>query len=116
MTDLILSVRNLCRRTWSRACISQVLRRFTPCAISAHARDHVWKPITTLKLSGLLRIGIGWLQVLDERDFPYSDLKLLASARSAGKTYDFQGTTYTCGSYLVSTVAALHRGVRRALP
>jgi aspartate-semialdehyde dehydrogenase len=34
-------------------------------------------------------------QVLDERDFPYKDIKLLASARSAGKTYDFQGKTYT---------------------
>jgi aspartate-semialdehyde dehydrogenase len=26
-----------------------------------------------------------FLQVLRERDFPYSDLKLLASARSAGR-------------------------------
>ena len=35
------------------------------------------------------------LQVLDERDFPYKDIKMLSSARSAGKTYDFQGKTYT---------------------
>lgn len=35
------------------------------------------------------------LQVLDERDFPYKGIKMLSSARSAGKTYDFQGTTYT---------------------
>jgi hypothetical protein len=34
-------------------------------------------------------------QVLHERDFPYSDLKLLASARSAGRTYSFEGEQYT---------------------
>ena len=33
--------------------------------------------------------------MLHERNFPYSDLKLLASARSAGRTYDFEGCTYT---------------------
>ena len=35
------------------------------------------------------------LQVLSERDFPYSGIKMLASARSAGRTYDFEGETYT---------------------
>jgi aspartate-semialdehyde dehydrogenase len=33
--------------------------------------------------------------VLSERDFPYSNIKMLASARSAGRTYDFEGETYT---------------------
>jgi aspartate-semialdehyde dehydrogenase len=33
--------------------------------------------------------------VLTERDFPYSDIRMLASARSAGRTYDFEGQTYT---------------------
>jgi aspartate-semialdehyde dehydrogenase len=33
--------------------------------------------------------------VLKERDFPYSDMKMLASARSAGRQYDFDGQTYT---------------------
>lgn len=52
-----------------------------------------------MRLSGNQQLDIGivcTIQVLDQRDFPYSDLKLLASSRSAGKTYDFQGTTYTC--------------------
>jgi aspartate-semialdehyde dehydrogenase len=35
------------------------------------------------------------LQVLSARNFPYSSLKMLASSRSAGKTYDFEGETYT---------------------
>ena len=34
------------------------------------------------------------LQVLKERDFPYSDVKMLASARSAGRKYEFDGTEY----------------------
>lgn len=33
--------------------------------------------------------------MLKERDFPYSDIKMLASARSAGKQYEFEGETYT---------------------
>ena len=32
--------------------------------------------------------------MLKERDFPYSDMKMLASARSAGRQYDFDGQTY----------------------
>lgn len=34
------------------------------------------------------------MQVLKERDFPYSDMKMLASARSAGKSYEFDGQEY----------------------
>lgn len=40
-------------------------------------------------------VGQEFLRVLSERNFPYSSLKLLASARSAGKTQDFEGVTYT---------------------
>lgn len=35
-------------------------------------------------------------RVLKERDFPYSDIKLLTSARSAGKKYTFDGQELTC--------------------
>ena len=35
-------------------------------------------------------------QVLHERNFPYSDILMLASARSAGKKYAFEGVEYTC--------------------
>ena len=33
--------------------------------------------------------------MLKERDFPYSDIKMLASSRSAGKEVQFDGATYT---------------------
>jgi aspartate-semialdehyde dehydrogenase len=40
-------------------------------------------------------VGQEFLTVLAERNFPIKNLKLLASARSAGKTATFAGTTYT---------------------
>jgi aspartate-semialdehyde dehydrogenase len=40
-------------------------------------------------------VGQEFLRVLDQRNFPIGNLKLLASARSAGKTIDFKGKTYT---------------------
>ncbi len=40
-------------------------------------------------------VGQEFLTVLAERKFPMRSLKLLASARSAGKTIDFAGKTYT---------------------
>jgi aspartate-semialdehyde dehydrogenase len=40
-------------------------------------------------------VGQEFLTVLAERDFPIKNLKLLASARSAGKKVTFKGQTYT---------------------
>jgi len=40
-------------------------------------------------------VGQEFLNVLAERNFPIRSLKLLASARSAGKKIDFRGQTYT---------------------
>src|SRR5216117_1087656 len=40
-------------------------------------------------------VGQEFLTVLAERNFPIKNLKLLASARSAGKKVDFKGLTYT---------------------
>src|SRR3954470_1012877 len=40
-------------------------------------------------------VGQEFLNVLAERDFPIKSLKVLASARSAGKTVDFRGKAYT---------------------
>jgi aspartate-semialdehyde dehydrogenase len=40
-------------------------------------------------------VGQEFLTVLAERNFPIKSLKLLASARSAGKTVTFNGQTYT---------------------
>jgi len=40
-------------------------------------------------------VGQEFLNVLAERNFPIKNLKLLASARSAGKTVSFKGTDFT---------------------
>jgi aspartate-semialdehyde dehydrogenase len=40
-------------------------------------------------------VGQEFLRVLEHRNFPFSNLKLLASGRSAGKKIDFKGKTYT---------------------
>src|SRR3954466_16185757 len=40
-------------------------------------------------------VGQEFLTVLAERNFPIKTLKVLASARSAGKTVAFKGHTYT---------------------
>lgn len=40
-------------------------------------------------------VGQEFLAVLDERNFPIGNLKMLASARSAGKTTTFKGKAYT---------------------
>ncbi len=40
-------------------------------------------------------VGQEFLRVLDQRQFPIRSLKLLASAKSAGKTIEFKGKTYT---------------------
>src|SRR5688500_16810278 len=40
-------------------------------------------------------VGQEFLAVLAKRDFPIKNLKLLASARSAGKTVEYRGKTYT---------------------
>lgn len=40
-------------------------------------------------------VGQEFLKVLEQRNFPIGELKLLASARSAGKTLTFKGVTYT---------------------
>eukprot|EP00512_Aurantiochytrium_limacinum_P006973 CAMPEP_0171525720 /NCGR_PEP_ID=MMETSP0959-20130129/9919_1 /TAXON_ID=87120 /ORGANISM="Aurantiochytrium limacinum, Strain ATCCMYA-1381" /LENGTH=365 /DNA_ID=CAMNT_0012066913 /DNA_START=308 /DNA_END=1405 /DNA_ORIENTATION=+ len=40
-------------------------------------------------------VGQELLDLIKERNFPFADLKLLASARSAGKTQEFMGKTYT---------------------
>ncbi len=40
-------------------------------------------------------VGQELLQILEQRDFPFDSLKMLASSRSAGKQITFKGTTYT---------------------
>jgi aspartate-semialdehyde dehydrogenase len=40
-------------------------------------------------------VGQEFLQLIQERKFPFNELKLLASKRSAGKKIEFMGKTYT---------------------
>jgi aspartate-semialdehyde dehydrogenase len=40
-------------------------------------------------------VGQEFLAILEERDFPFDSLKMLASSRSAGKKIEFKGKTYT---------------------
>jgi len=40
-------------------------------------------------------VGVEFLQVLERRNFPVTDLVLLASKRSAGTTLEFKGKKYT---------------------
>lgn len=39
-------------------------------------------------------VGTEFLKLIEERNFPFNELRLLASKRSAGKTVDFMGKTY----------------------
>ena len=40
-------------------------------------------------------VGQEFLRVLDERNFPVTELSLFGSSRSAGSTYEFKGKKYT---------------------
>ena len=40
-------------------------------------------------------VGQEFLKILDERDFPFDSVKMLASSRSAGKKIEFKGKEYT---------------------
>lgn len=39
-------------------------------------------------------VGTTFLKVLEERDFPFENLYIMASAKSAGKTINFRGKDY----------------------
>ncbi len=40
-------------------------------------------------------VGQEFLKIIEQRNVPFASLKMLASARSAGKKFDFMGQTYT---------------------
>src|SRR5271163_3208571 len=56
-------------------------------------------------------VGVEFLQLLEERDFPLAELRLLASPRSAGKTMKFKGTELK----IEALTAEAFRGVDIAL-
>ena len=39
-------------------------------------------------------VGSTFLKVLEERDFPFNELYMMASSKSAGKTINFKGSDY----------------------
>ena len=53
------------------------------------------KPLTVAVVGATGVVGGTMIRMLLEREFPYSELRLLASARSAGSELDVAGTTYT---------------------
>ncbi|MCX5661152.1 MAG: aspartate-semialdehyde dehydrogenase [Planctomycetota bacterium] len=56
-------------------------------------------------------VGQEFLNVLEQRDFPFSNLKLLASARSAGKTAEFKGKKYTIEELTESSFKGVDLGL-----
>ena len=40
-------------------------------------------------------VGQEFLKLIEERNFPFGELKMLASSRSAGKKINFMGKEYT---------------------
>ncbi|MDD4722792.1 MAG: aspartate-semialdehyde dehydrogenase, partial [Acidaminococcaceae bacterium] len=40
-------------------------------------------------------VGQEFIKLLNERDFPFDELRLLASAKSIGKQYEIKGKMYT---------------------
>lgn len=52
-------------------------------------------------------VGTELLELLEQRQFPIAELKLLASARSAGKTLTFKGTEITVETVSEETLAGL---------
>jgi aspartate-semialdehyde dehydrogenase len=70
-------------------------------AMSTAARSHSPAPRTssttapTVAVVGVTgAVGQEFLNVLEQRNFPFSNLTLLASSRSAGKALTFKGKTY----------------------
>ena len=53
------------------------------------------KQYTIAILGATGAVGTQMLQCLDEQEIPVGELRLLASARSAGKTVEFRGQTVT---------------------
>jgi len=64
-------------------------------------------------------VGVEILRVLERRNFPVASLKLLASARSVGKTLEFKGKPYkveelTAGSFKGVDIAFFSAGATRS--
>ena len=64
-------------------------------------------------------VGQEFLRIIEERDFPFTSLKMLASSRSAGKKIEFKGKTYvveelTKNSFARVDIALFSAGASRS--
>jgi aspartate-semialdehyde dehydrogenase len=64
-----------------------------PAVLAAGGRSTFQPNVAIVGATGA--VGQEFLRVLDQRNFPFSNLTLLASARSAGSKQTFQGKEYT---------------------
>jgi aspartate-semialdehyde dehydrogenase len=55
----------------------------------------VTKPLNVAIVGATGAVGTEFLRLFESRNFPVQDLRLLASARSVGKTMEFQGRDYS---------------------
>ncbi|EEH59801.1 uncharacterized protein MICPUCDRAFT_31546 [Micromonas pusilla CCMP1545] len=95
------SVSLICARTCYASPVSQaslsrrnaLIRRRNQCRFSVYAsKDSSGPKVAIAGVTGA--VGQEFLRVLTERNFPYSRMKMLASARSAGKEVEFDGEMY----------------------
>ncbi|MEW5298237.1 MAG: hypothetical protein WDW36_001382 [Sanguina aurantia] len=77
----------------SRACPVQTRSSRTTRNVIRAAHTPNGPTIAIVGITGA--VGQEFLTVMKERNFPYSSIKMLASARSAGKTQEFEGVSYT---------------------
>lgn len=78
------------RKPTSRFAKQGCSRQLVANVMAAKAKDG--PKIAIVGITGA--VGQEFLTVLHERNFPYSNIKMLASARSAGKKQEFEGETY----------------------
>ena len=53
-------------------------------------------------------VGQEFLSILEQRDFPFDSIKMLASSRSAGKKIQFKGKEYTVEEMKGNGAEAIH--------
>ena len=73
------------------------------------------KQYTVAILGATGAVGTQMLECLNEQEFPVGKLKLLASARSAGKTVEFRGEQVVIEEACPEPLRALRHRTRRCL-
>ena len=65
------------------------------------------QPLTVAVVGATGVVGRTMIQILNEREFPVGDLRLLASGRSAGRTVSIEGRTLEIGSLYLGKVTRI---------